>query len=495
MRERFQLPIPMWAVQYSLLGGHRRTMMFAFGYAGLLTVGIFAVRRMFMSTPFPTVAGWCLFALAGLQAVIAILGGCNAVHRSVLRDFETKMIESHRITPMSGVGVSLGYLFGSTLQVMASFSITLGVAVGLSLAAGLPLPPLLQGNLLILSGALPLWSAVVFSGMRLNKPISPAPILIGLSVFSVLIMMGLPGAGLLLGMYSTVMGFSITTGRMPIPDLALVVVALVNVVFAFMWLGAAAVKYRRPDLPALSGRRGLAFLFLWLIVATGGVLAYEYITRTSMRGLYDYNTAKTQWVATIIASLVVATVVTLCTTQCHWLVHQGRAARNASDRMSTAPIRLASVVLVLVVMGGLGFGIWKNLIPGYQVDPDEWPRALARIWCVTALAFLLTMITAHGVFLSALTVFRVKSAWAVTLGLLLAIWALPPILDVLLSQVLASRYMDAPTPFTWLFACSAPGAIGAAWTLLEVRLLPGLAVQGALAVLVTVLARRGRTAT
>ena len=113
---------------------------------------------------------------------------------------------------------------------------------------------------------------------------------------------------------------------------------------------------------------------------------------------------------------------------------------------------------------------------------------------MTALALLLTMITAHGVFLSALAVFRVKSAWVTTLGLLLAIWALPPILDVLLSQVIASRYMDAPIPYTWLFACSAPGAIGAAWTQLEVTLLPGLAVQGALAMLVTALARRGRTA-
>ena len=495
MSERFQLPTAMWAVQYALLGGHRRTMMFVFGYAGLLTVGVFIVRRMFLATPFPTVAAWCLNALAGIQVVIAMLGGCNAIHRAILRDFENKMIESHRITPMSGTGVCLGYMFGSALQVMVSFSITLVVAVGLTLAAGLPLLPLLQGNLLILSGALSLWSAVVFAGMRLKKPISPAPILIGVSVFSVPIMMGLPGAGLLLGLYPTIFGFSVATGTMPIPDLALIVVVLVNVVFAFLWLGAAAVKYRRPDLPALSGRRGLVFLFLWLVVATGGVLAYEYITRTSMRGQYDRSTALTQWVATIIASLVVATVVTLCTTQCHWLIHQGRSARSAWDRISPVPFRLAAMVLVLAVMGGLGFGIWKDLIPGYKVDPDEWPRALARIWCVTALALLLTMITAHGVFLSALTVLRVKSAWATTLGLLLAIWALPPILDVVLSNVIASRDTFASTAYTWLFACSAPGAIGAAWTVLDIKLFPGLAVQGALAVLVTLLARRGRTAT
>ena len=53
MSERFQLPTAMWAVQYALLGGHRRTMMFVFGYAGLLTVGVFIVRRMFLATPFP----------------------------------------------------------------------------------------------------------------------------------------------------------------------------------------------------------------------------------------------------------------------------------------------------------------------------------------------------------------------------------------------------------------------------------------------------------
>ncbi len=494
MRERFQLPIPMWGVQFALLGGWRRMLMFVFGYAGLLTVAVFAVRRLSSSIPFPTVAGWCLTALAGIQIVIVMLGGCNAVYRAALRDFETKMIESHRITPMSSVGVCLGYLFGSTLQILALFATTVAFAAVLSMAAGSPLASLFQGSFLILSGAISLWSAVVFAGMRLTKPVNPAPVMIGLSLFSVPIMLAIPGAASAFCLYSTIFGFSVITGVMPVPEVAVIIVALVNVLFAFLWLGAAAVKYRRPDLPALSGWRGLVFLFFWLVVATGGVLAFEHITRTSMRGLYDRERVEIQWIATMMLSLVAASVVTLCTAQCHWLVHNGRSPRSAWDRLSPSLVSLASVFLVLAVMGWLGSAIWRDLIPERTDKPAEWVRMLATIWSVTALSLFLAMSTARGLFLSVLTVFRVKSAWITTIALLSILWAGPPLLDGLIAQVFASSAdAYAPLTFTWLFGCSAPGAIGAAWAKMDVSLVPGLVAQGVLAGLVTILALRGKT--
>ena len=69
-------------------------------------------------------------------------------------------------------------------------------------------------------------------------------------------MLLLPAAGLLMSAYPIMFGFQMTTGVGWPAASAILMIAAVNVVMTVFWLSDAAVKYRRPDLPALNSVRG-----------------------------------------------------------------------------------------------------------------------------------------------------------------------------------------------------------------------------------------------
>jgi len=163
MEQPVQLPLPMWRVQYQLLGGRRRMMAIVLVTTTLLIVGIIAIRRLMLRDPFPAVATRVLTLLTVIQVLVTVLGGANAVYRALLRDYQTKMNESHRLTPMSGIAVSVGYLFGSTMQITALFAVFTVVGAGVSLFARLPVGPWLLSNLILFNGAITIWAATVFS--------------------------------------------------------------------------------------------------------------------------------------------------------------------------------------------------------------------------------------------------------------------------------------------------------------------------------------------
>ena len=196
MQERFQLPMAMWRVQYELLGGRRRMLAIAAICMIVLVAGSLGFREVVLHEPPAKVAGWMLNALASIQTIVVILGGCNAVYRAMLRDHDTKMIESHRLTPMSNMTVALGYLLGSTLQILVVFLVILTFGSVLTSLAGYSVVDWIYGNVFLLNGAVTLWSIVVLSGLHLSKPINPTPIMIGVAVLANVGVLALPAAGL-----------------------------------------------------------------------------------------------------------------------------------------------------------------------------------------------------------------------------------------------------------------------------------------------------------
>jgi hypothetical protein len=494
MRERLQLPLPIWSVQYGLLGGHRRTFLFALGFAGLITVGAFALRRAMVSSPLPSAAGYMLLALSAIQIAIVVLGGCNAVYRAMLRDYETKMVESHRLTPMSNIGVCLGYLFGATIQILALFLVGVLAGVLISIVGSAPVEPLLQGNLLFLSGAVSLWSAVMFSGMRLSKPISPAPFLIGFATLFTAIVL-LPGAGLLLSVYSIGLGFWVIAGLGTTPDAAVIIIFLVNVLFAVFWVMVAAVKYRRPDLPAMNGWRGLLFLTLWLLVATGGIAAFDRVKGTSLGRLYDSDVVVIQWVATLILSLAFAAVVTLCTAECRCLIREGRSPRSRWDRIGEGTVALGAVVLICAIMAAVGRSVWTHLVadPWLEADAEFRAKSAMYIWGLTVASLVLGLLIARGVFLLVFGIMRAKAAWIVTGIVLAAGWAGPPVVDSVRANAMTDLFAES-LEYSPLFNCSPPGLLIAAWGQFDVSPTTGLVVLSLLAALLTFLARTPREA-
>jgi len=483
MRERFQLPLAMCRVQYHLLGGHWRMLLIAVIYLGVAVIGSVSFRRILRNEPLAAIVGWLVTGLTGIQVLAAVFGGCSAVHRAMLRDYETKMIESHRLTPMSNVSVALGYLFGSTLQVL--LLMLLNVAIGCVLVAleGRPVSHWLWGNLVLWIGAVSLWAATVFMGLRSGKPLSPAPALIGIAMVTVPAMF-LPGAGLFLGTYAVVFAVWVLTGSITVATPALFFVVLISFILGIFWVSCAAARYRRPDLPALNAVRGLLLLVFWLVVATAGIIAYEHIAPRFAVQFYAENHLLHQWVATMILSLVFGAVAVSGAVECELLVVRGAAPRRWTDRVSSEATCLIAALLIWAVLMGVGWPVWV---------PDIWkpwgtlpPLALTSPWVVTFGACVLAMLTIRGVMA---VVYPKLTAGKLMVGLFVIIaWGGPPGADSL-RAVYLSDFGEDPVP-SFLTGCSPAGSIAGAWYDASFPRLPGLLVQAVLAVLTTFLAWR-----
>jgi len=499
MSERIQLPIAMWRLQYNLLGGHHRMIGGTGIYALALLAGAYGCRRLLSDDPLADVAGILLNVLAGIQIFIAVLVGCNAVHRASLRDFESKMIESHRLTPMTSGTVVLGYLFGTTLQIQAFFFVGLIIGMVLTTLAKIPINSWVLGNLLIFNGAVTLWSAVLLSGLRQAKPISPAGFLIAAAVLGNLGILLLPAAGLLLSAYPVMFGFGMATGGgWPVRS-AILMITAVNVVMTVFWLSAAAAKYRRPDLPALNGVRGLILLAFWTVFGTIGLVIYSSFTVGGGGvGPTGTDTLMMQWTATIILSFLVALPAIAGSVECGALFRRGTAARRWSDRVSPFLICWLATLVVFVPLATIGWSLESDILYR-QLNVENPTVTTTLVWPFTLVACFLAFLTAvgaHEVFFG-----RVKNPRAAAMTILLAFWAMPPIGDMLWVSWITSKDAYADIEATWLMGCSPAGTIAEVWGssssvdwagTTAKMLLVGLAFQIVLAVSLGLVGRFGR---
>ena len=488
MHERFHLPLSLWKVQYHLLGGHRRVAGVAVIYATLLIVGALAFRRLMRLDPLPQVAGLLVNGLSVIQVLVLFLGGCNAVYRCTLRDHQTRMVESHRLTPMSSLSVVLGYLSGSTLQIGILFLINLAFGLVLQGLAGSPVGPWMYGNTLLLTGAVMLWALMVFSGMRLAKPISPGPILLGVGLLGVAAGVFVPGAALFLAAYSVMFGCWTITGLFTVAPLAVIGVMAVNLLLTAFWMFAAAAKYRRPDLPALNAVRGLLFLFLWLSLATVGIVAFDAVTSTRMIRFHDETHLRVQWIATMISSLIVASVAVSGAVQCRLLVARGAAPRDWTDHVSGGFAAVAAALLICLVMALVGGSVWVDLYRPMGVSANLNPALPLWLWGYTVAACVLAMLTIRAVFVISGAFLR-SAPVAVGLFVVFA-WGGPPLVDLIRANVVQDGW--GPLVLSVLLGCSPAGTIAAVWAPVAIPVWPGLLIQLGLLLVLAVAAHRWR---
>ncbi len=486
MSERFQLPIALISVQYRLLGGHTRIWGMCILYTIALIICFLVMCRIMIeesATTAADVAQVAAYIIVGVQPLFAILGGSNAVYRALLRDYETKMFESHRLTPMTNVSVVLGYTFGPTLQIMALLMV--GTAFGgvMTVMAGASLSMWLFGNLLLISGAVTIWVLVVFSGMRLAKPVSPTPIMVGISILSSSLII-FPGGGLLCGVYSVFLSCWIMSPNNTLSPAAVILVGAVNLIFALFWISAAAAKYRRPDLPAMNATRGLAFFVCWLIIATIGIMVYDQVTVTAMKNFREPELLLSQWVGTMIGSLLVGAFLVNSAVACGIAVRRGAASRGWGDRVPHSLVTFLIALMICVIMSSIGFSLWKKWL---STDDVFNTTAAIRTWGYSLAACMLAMFMLRG-WLVMIYARAKKPAKYGTLVVFLLLWAVPIVLDVALASLEVENNLEPQ--MSWIFACSPAGTIVAVWENMDIDLWPGILVQAAIAGLFSLIAWR-----
>ena len=476
MGERLQLPLPMWRAQFQILGGARRALVVLAVQVGLLLGATLLFGRLFSESGFAPVATQIINVLLAIQAALLVLHGSNAVHRPLLRDYQTRMFESHRLTPMSNHTVVLGYLIGGGGHSLMMFGVNVVYGTIICFLGQQPPGLWLLGNAMFLAGALPLWALMILCGLRLGKPTSPAVILLTVGLIAGPFFMILPVAGLVTSFFTILLGFFVGVGKMSVNDPALPICGAVSLFLAGFWLHLAALKYRRPDLPVMNGYRGLFLLVIWLALGVGSVLAAQGFARGSWGGS-STNTDMVQalWIITFCAALLVAIIPISGCIECRRLAREGRALRDRSDRMSSLAVALLAGVLVCATLAGLRLTIWDSRMAAA-------PSADWLVFAYTLLACVFALLAVRGIWI----IVQPKTATAHTLLVLLvaALWGAPVAWESIRFEALGHNQS------MW-GGCSPCGSLQALWRSGTVApLWPGLLVQVLMALLLTWLAHR-----
>jgi len=384
------------------------------------------------------------------------------------------MFESHRLTPMSNHAVVLGYLIGGGGHPLMMFGVNVVFGTILSFLGQQPPALWLCGNAMLLAGSLPLWALVILCGLRLGKPLSPAVILFAAGLLGGALFMVLPAAAVVTSGFTIVLGFMVGFGQMSASEPALPICAVLSLLLTVFWLHLAALKFRRPDLPVLSGYRGLFMLLVWLALGVGSVLAALDMTNGPWDGRLA-ETAQALWITTFSVTLFVALIPITGCIECRRLACEGRALRDRSDGMSSLAAALVAGALVCAAITGLRLSIWDDWKAGGP-NPDLGSFACTLFSCVLALLFV------RGLWI----VLKPKTTTSHTLLvlLILVLWAAPLAVDAFL----AGRFGHS---WSALGGCSPCGSLHVLWRgEISAPLLPGLIVQGLPALLLTWLAHR-----
>ncbi len=270
---------PITWVQVELRGGAGRQIRVAMIYG--IALGILIVMS-FRADPAST--SWTLSAwvkgLLGLQAFTLIFGACSAIAKSIRRDLSTRMIESHRLAPISGTGAIFGYIIGGTFQVMCLVVMNLLLGAVVSSCAGQPVHVWLLSNVMLIWFAASLWGGAAYYAMITQRGFEIALIVVILGALSGGIAFAfVPAVVLLVGpaIGGAAFGLSGSGGSWyGIYPLCMAAQAALGVFF----LIAAARRYRRDDAIAFGPWIGLGLVSGWVVLSIIGVAHWSTLQPT-----------------------------------------------------------------------------------------------------------------------------------------------------------------------------------------------------------------------
>ncbi len=309
---------PLTKVNFALAGGWRQNALIAGAYVGAVAVLATMIFRAAAPDEHGAVASGFLGIIGFAQGLFALLIAPGAIRKAVLRDFQTGMIESHRLTPQGGLRLVVGYLTGPTAQALILFGVGglmgsyfsayvggsfgyMGVFVG-----GWFFTQLAVLALALLIAALVLLTALATAGKaNLIVLIVIATVFGGWAAVRVV-----PGLALLLGVMSAGMIFELLQFiGAPVPANPLQSAPYVitwamgfQIALALTLLAAACRKIRSPD-------RTVFTVPLALIMAT--VFGVTLIAGWHLSVRFDWGSAdefgfSARWVGTVFAFVLVA---------------------------------------------------------------------------------------------------------------------------------------------------------------------------------------------
>lgn len=229
----------------------------------LIYVGVFVLLviggagisyRSAPATESGRVSGIWLGIITAGQGLFLMIMLAAAVRRAVLRDFQTGMIESHRLSPLSGATLISGYLLGPPVQVWLLYCASLFFGTifaghyGYSLGVNSVVPAwyFLQACMLTLSFMFT--TLVLLTALGSSGKANVIGLLVMVSVFGGWYVVTLvPGLALVLGLMSAeTLFYAMSKSQISDPK-TVVVAATLQMLFGLIFFLAASRKVRVPE--------------------------------------------------------------------------------------------------------------------------------------------------------------------------------------------------------------------------------------------------------
>jgi hypothetical protein len=309
-RETPSIPSPVadfnpigWG-QFHLRGGWKSFWPVTLGYTALVGLGLLLMVRL--ADPNAALPGLKLVFL-GLQGGLMVLFVTTRVATAIRQDLTNKMIESHRLMPVSPAQAVLGYLVGPSAQPMALCAANLLLGCGLCQATGTPLPLWFTVNAvlrLFTAFAVTLGAFGAFTGRPGGAAVGWIGSFVGL-LNIITIGAILPGVNVLATPF-----LGSTIFNMPVAGRDAIEVYAPSTVFQALIAGAcfagACRRYRRDDRPALGWDLGLLLLSAWVATSAYGMLHWQDVGPSMMRMQPVKGAA--QLLGSVISSMLLALV-------------------------------------------------------------------------------------------------------------------------------------------------------------------------------------------
>jgi len=456
-------------VHYRLRGGMRSVILQSGGFLVIVGGLIIAAVRGDPKDARSILYGW-LISLLAIQVGILILYGGSAVRNAVRRDFQTGMIASHRLMPISPSHAVAGYVLGACPQPLAVAGTNL--LIGLLIAGPARVNPAdwLAANGLLLLFAVCSWVVVVCASLISAK--SAGVVLVAL----VLIFMS--------GLLTLVPAFTVVCSPLVGSNIFGIVMrgaawsdvlhlsVIAQLVATTLFFLAAARKYRRYDVPAASPRLGLIIVAYYVAVTLIGIHYWpslQPVISTITGPLGPLQALASLMLGILVAFLPVGAAA--------WREEEYRRRRLLDDpALGRRPSNSVELALKLAFL--------LALIPAIALAEPSLTRNGFTLACLAATLVPLA-------YLFRLT-YRVRATAGLFVGLwIAAVWILPWIVSF---GVLVAYGIDdtLELPVAWqraeaIASFSPIGALISIWTSGDQRHLPGLIFQIIVALLMAVL--------
>jgi|GEM_PF-2494614 len=498
----------MIRVHVQLAGTPRLHLMITGGF--LAVVAAFAGFSYYVSDSagYARLDGIWLTIISLAQCAFLALLAPAAIRKALQRDFQSGMVESHRLSPMSNAQIVFGYMIGPAAQALMLYAVSLlagsfflarlalgtgsfNVATIGSAFGGWCFTQACLMVLAVVTGALSLLIGIVSNGKS-----NILGIIVAISVLGGWSLVFLvPGLALLLGVMSAgiLSKFIGAAGGAPVDAATIVGSVLLQALLSVILLASACRKFRNPQRSLFSIPLAL-LLSTWAGITLVAGVALVPKHRWLFAGWSGYEFLQT--ICSTAAFMLIGWFALSAAAKERLELDRARAA--AADGRGRSACDLIPAVLAAATM--LVFYVLRELsqLPSLSLAPSGPPREAALLSASVLAAFVLSFWTDYNLIYAAAARRR---RMLFTLILAVGIMKVAPLLvDSLATEMMHGAFN---TPWAWSGYLAGLSPFGSILlmssdingeTARGVPLFGGLAVQAVLALGSVAIARRARRA-